>query len=212
MKTFNVCRPVARAARRETIKQQLIAAGRAKQAEREKKLSGKRARRAAKAAEKARLEQVVLAAKYSELKVLAIPALQDQLKAFKLQGTTALKFTITQKNRVAYCTQLQALLFEAHGADANDLEGDDSGCDGDGVMRQMRKREGGDRGGGGGRKRKGWNELNGYCWQEDETFDIERLLDMKVEQRVVGKVVLPCLPHSSCPPLPASAMLLSKPS
>jgi hypothetical protein len=109
---------------------------------------------------------------------------QDQLKAFKLQGKTELKFTCTQKNRVAYCTQLQALLFEAHGDKANDLTGDDSGCDGDGVVRRVRRREGG----GSGKKRKGWNELNGYWWKDDETFDIERILDKKIETRSIGKV------------------------
>ena len=98
-----------------------------------------------------------------------------------MKGTTQLKFTVTQKNRVGYCTQLQALLLEAHGTGANDLEGDDSGCDGDGVVRKVRKRDGC------GKKRKGWNELNGYWWQDTETFDIERLLDKKVEQRMVGK-------------------------
>jgi hypothetical protein len=55
-KTFNICRPAARKARRQTIKQQLIAAGRAKREAREAKLGGKRARKEAKAAERARIE------------------------------------------------------------------------------------------------------------------------------------------------------------
>eukprot|EP00966_Prymnesium_polylepis_P210326 4870603-Prymnesium_polylepis.1 len=88
--TFNVSRRAARKARKQTIKQQLIAAGRAKRAEREAKLSGKRARKAAKAAEKLRLEKVVLATTYSQLKAMAITELSDQLRAFKLQGTTQL--------------------------------------------------------------------------------------------------------------------------
>ena len=189
-KTFNVCRKAARKARKQTIKQQLIAAGRAKQAEREVKLTSKRARRAAKAAEAARLATVMLATNYSQLKAMTITELSDQLRAFKLKGTTALKFTVTQKNRIAYCTQLQALLLEAHGTAANDLEGDDSGCDGDGVVRKVRTRsKGSDCSNAASKKRKadGWNELAGYWWKNDETFDIERILDKKVERRSVGK-------------------------
>jgi hypothetical protein len=132
----------------------------------------------------------VLTTKYSQLKAMAIPQLQDQLKAFKLQGTTQLKFTATQKNRVSYCTQLQALLLEAHGSGANDLQGDDSGCDGDGVVRKVRTRESSS---GSSKKRKadGWSKIAGYWWQEHEEFDIEGLLDKKVEQVAVGRVRTP---------------------
>ena len=75
--------------------------------------------------EQARVEKVVLAQTYSELRKLAIPALQDQLKARKLKGETG--FTVTQKDREAYVLQLQALIFEAHGAQANDLDDGDAG-------------------------------------------------------------------------------------
>ena len=167
-----------------TIKQQLIAAGRAKRAEREAKLSGKRARKLAKAAEKARLEKVTLATTYSQLKVMAIPELQDQLRAFKLQGKSKLKFALSQKDRAAYCRQLQALLLEAHGTQANDLDGNDSGCGADGVVRKLRA----SKGGGGKKRAAGTCELNGYIWQADEEFDIERLIDKKIEYRSVGKV------------------------
>jgi hypothetical protein len=188
---FNCCRPAARKVRKQTMKQQLIAAGRAKREEREVKLSGKRAKRAARALEAARVGKVTLASRYSHLKAMAIAGLSDQLRAFRLQGTTQLKFTLTQANRAAYCTQLQALLLEAHGEGANDLEGDDSGCDGDGVVRKVRTREtggsGGRGGGGGGKKRKGWSCHNGYWWKDDEEFEMERLLDKKVELRSVGK-------------------------
>ena len=123
---------------------------------------------------------------YSQLKLLNISALHDQLKAHQLAGKTCLKFTCTQKNRVAYCTQLQALLLEAHGEQANDLTGDDSGCDGDGVVRKVRARA--PRGAGNGKPKKGWSELNGYWWKDGETFEIERLLEKKVETQTVGKV------------------------
>ncbi|EOD08659.1 hypothetical protein EMIHUDRAFT_217403 [Emiliania huxleyi CCMP1516] len=136
------CRKAAGRARRVTLKAQLVAAGRAKRAERDEKLGSKKARKAAKAAENARIAQLPL----------------DQLKAFKLAGKTG--FTVTQANRADYCTQLQNLLFAAHGVEANDLEDGDSGCDGDGV-------------------------LNGWQWEASEKFDIERILDSKVE--TVGK-------------------------
>ena len=61
----------------------------------------------------------------------------------------------------------------------------------DGVVRKVRAREGsGDSSGTAGRKRKadGWCEIAGYWWQAKETFDIEGLLDKKVEQVTVGKV------------------------
>jgi hypothetical protein len=196
---FNCCRPVARKVRKQTVKQQLIAAGRAKQEEREVKLSSKRARRAAKALETARVEKVTLVTRYSELKSMAIGGLSDQLRAFRLQGTTAITFTLTQANRAAYCTQLQVLLFEAHGEGANDLQGDDSGCDGDGVVRKVRAREGGS--GGGGKKCKGWSCLNGYWWKDNEEFDMERCLDKKVERRTVGKVTRPSFSNHSPPTL-----------
>ena len=197
---LNVSRQAARALLRTTLKVQRAEAGRAKQAERETKLGSKRARRAAKAAEKARVAQVVLVTKYSQLKAKAITDLQDQLKAFKQKGTTKLKFTTTQKNRVAYCTQLQALLLEAHGSEANDLTGDDSGCDGDGVVRKVRKREGtGATAGNKKRKADGWCELVGYWWQPaHETFLPERLLDKKVEVEKQGKVHHPSLPSRIC--------------
>ena len=188
---LNVSRQAARALLRTTLKAQRVEAGRAKQVEREKKLGSKRERRAAKAAEKERIGKVALATKYSQLKGMAIPELQDQLRAFKLKAATQIKFTVTQKGgRVGYCTQLQALLHEAHGSAANDLEGDDSGCDGDGVVRKVRKREGtGATAGNKKRKADGWCEIAGYWWQPAvETFLPERLLDKKVEIEKKGKV------------------------
>ena len=121
---------------------------------------------------------------------------QDQLKAFKAAGKSG--FTATQPNRQAYCTQLQKLLFDEHGTAANDLDDGDSGCDGDGVVRKVRKRredqDGEDAGEGsssGGRKRKAGPrmcEMNGYVWPATKTFNIEKILDKKVEKKAVGKV------------------------
>ena len=53
---LNVCRPAARAERKVTLKAMLIEQGRAKRKERDAKVSGKRAKRAAKAAELERLK------------------------------------------------------------------------------------------------------------------------------------------------------------
>jgi hypothetical protein len=188
--TFRAGWKAARAERRTTLKAQLIAAGRAKRTERDAKLSGKRARKEKKATERARIEKVVLVTTYSALKKLAIPELQDQLKAFKLSGKTG--FAVTQKDRTAYVTQLQALLFAEHGRNANDLKDGDSGCDGDGVVRKVRNRRvEREEEGAGSKKRKATRaicELNGYEWYADEKFEIERILDKKTEQYWVGKV------------------------
>ena len=143
-------------------------------------------------------------------------SLQDQLKAFKAAGKTG--FTTTQPNRAAYCTQLQNILFAEHGVAANDLDDGDSGCDGDGVVRKVRRRredddaeaQGG--GSGSGKKRKAAQlcELNGYFWKPSEQFDIERILDRKVERRSVGKVRSRCrAPHRRTSPSPLPTLATS---
>ena len=74
----------ARVVRRQTLKMQRIKEGRAKRAERDAKLSSKRAKREARAAEVARLQALPLATKYSELKaMLRTEDLIDQLKVYK---------------------------------------------------------------------------------------------------------------------------------
>lgn len=119
VKILNVSRVEARECRKMTLKQQRIEHGRAKQAQRDAELKSKRARREAKAAENCRLTSIELACKYSQLTKLAIPELQDQLKAWKLKGSKG--FTVTQKDREAYVLQLQALIFDEYGASSNDL-------------------------------------------------------------------------------------------
>ena len=48
-------------------------------------------------------------------------------------------FTVTQKGgRPAYITQLQKLIFDAEGADANDLADGDSGCGTERVVRKQK--------------------------------------------------------------------------
>ena len=83
-KLLRAARPEARLVRRQTLKMQRIKEGRAKRAERDAKLSSKRAKREARAAEVARLQALPLATKYSELKaMLRTEDLIDQLKVYK---------------------------------------------------------------------------------------------------------------------------------
>jgi hypothetical protein len=189
---LDAARKAASEARRTTLKALLIAAGRAKREAREAQLGGKRARREKKKAERARLEAVELKLRYSLLKPLQNPELQDQLKVWKLKGKTG--FATTQKDRVAYITMLQKLIFDAEGDAANDLDDGDSGC---GTERVVRKRRVAAEEVGGKRKGKprevrtmvaGGKE---YEWAADEKFTIERILDKKMVAWRVGKVMLP---------------------
>ena len=66
------------------LKQQRVASGRSKRADHETKLSSKRAKRAAQAAEELRISALTVATKYSELVKLSNAELSDQLKAHKL--------------------------------------------------------------------------------------------------------------------------------
>ena len=69
-------RAAAARARRVTLKQQLVAAGRAKRAKRDKELGGKRVRKAKRKAERERIAKVVLVQSYKELKKLSVTELQ----------------------------------------------------------------------------------------------------------------------------------------
>ena len=112
---LGVARAAERAARKKTLKQQRIEAGRAKQPGREVKLSSKRERRQKMKTENARLENMALATRYSrELKAMSVDELKDQLEGYKLQGKTG--FVVTQENRGAYVLQVQTLMCEALGA------------------------------------------------------------------------------------------------
>lgn len=147
---------------------------------RDAKLRTLREKRAAKAAEKARLEAVVLATRYSELVEMGNDALKDQLKKQKVLGKTG--FTATQANRTAYILQLQTLLLEAD-ADANDLAEGDSGITGRNIKRKASVRKqtgGGDKKAG--KKRKGVHEWMGFEWTDEEAdgFEVEA---------IVGKVI-----------------------
>ena len=182
---LGVARVAEREARKCTLKQQRVAAGRAKQAARDEKLSSKRERREKKKKEKVRIEKLELATRYSALKTMGNDELKDQLKAYKLQGKTG--FKLTHKDRAAYVIQVQTLMSEAIGTAANDLEDGDSGVDGRGVRKRKVARNEATAGGGekpGGKKRKAPPkkivEYNGFEWYEDEEFEIEKLIGKMV--------------------------------
>ena len=183
---LDVCRATARRARKATLKAQRVAAGRAKRAAREKQLGSKRAKRAAAAAERARIEVLTVATRFSELVTdaqgcqLSNVDLQDQLKYHKLVRK-ATGFTVTQKNRAAYVLQLQALLVEQHGAAANDLPEGESGIEGRGLKKRKVS------GGGGGKKGKKKAKLSNACgdsWDADEEFEVEAIVGTKVSAGV----------------------------
>ena len=131
-------RAAERAARRETLKQRRIAAGRVKEEGRSEKLSSKRARREAKRAEAARIEKLTLATTYTALKTMGTDELKDQLKGYKLKGKSG--FTVTQSNRAAYVLQVQSLMSEMLGEGCNDLADGVSGVEGRGVRRRGQRR------------------------------------------------------------------------
>ena len=88
-KLLDAARPAARKLRQKTLKAQRIEEGRRKRAERDALLTTKRAKREAKAKERARIEQLPLAQRYSELKSMRNDELSDQLKAYKARCALA---------------------------------------------------------------------------------------------------------------------------
>eukprot|EP00965_Chrysotila_dentata_P199752 6179568-Pleurochrysis_carterae.AAC.3 len=99
--------------------QKRTAAGLAQQETCKAKLDAKRAKRTAKCTERARIDALPLAKHYSDLKVMGVEDLRDQLKKHKLLGKNG--FALSLPNRTAYVLQLQTLLLETN-EDANDLE------------------------------------------------------------------------------------------
>ena len=177
--TFDACRAAARSARKETIKAQLIAAGRAKRAERDAKLSSKRARKEAKAAELERLKSLTKVVKWSALKSLSNADLTDQLKVHKLIHGKK-DFCVTG-NRTALVIRLQNLI----GKDGNDLSAGDAGTDPEGVVRKKRAVQAA----AGGKKTKGKTAAKatndeGDEWDEDEDEFDAIILEFKVSRGV----------------------------
>lgn len=149
-----------------------------KRDDREEKLAAVRAKRESKAAERRRLEELVLKKYYSELRLLGIEDLKDQLRAWKLKLGDKANFTVTHANRAGYVLQVQALMAAEYGKDANDLPPGDAGTDGRGVMRKRAETGGG--AGGRKRKRPGIIEYDGWEWDEGEEFELEAIVDKQV--------------------------------
>ena len=173
----------ARTARRDTLKMQLIAAGRAARAERDAQLSSKRAKRAAAAAELERLKGLDVATKFSQLTGMLNPDLADQLKYHKVIRLVK-GFTVTQPNREAYIQQLHCLLTDQFGkcgdrAIANDLKPGMTGTERVGVKRKAAPA------GRCGKKKKKKRLANdcGDDWDEDDEFEVI-LAGRKVSQGV----------------------------
>jgi hypothetical protein len=191
---MDAAREEAAKARKMTMKAMRIGEGRAKRAERDRQLGGKRARKEKKKAERARLETVKLATHYSQLTAMPIigeGSLQEQLKVQKLAGKTG--FTVTQKDRAAYVTQLQALIFAAEGAKANDLDDGDSGCGAERVVRKRRAASESTGAAKSGKKREEMETLDlgdgrVWTWPKSEVFEIERILDTRMVTCKVGSV------------------------
>ena len=196
---WKILRKQARAAMKETMYEKRVKAGLALREMRNKKLEGKRAKRKARAAEKLRLEAVVLATKWSDLKAMGNADMADQLKKFKMLGKTG--FTCTQANRVAHVLQLQTLLLEAD-PKANDLDAGDSGIEGRAVKRRAAAGKGSRK-----RKKAGITSYCGFEWDDSDEFDVEC---------IVGKVTTDGRTHygnqvSQPPPLePAASTVLTR--
>eukprot|EP00965_Chrysotila_dentata_P027007 896285-Pleurochrysis_carterae.AAC.1 len=97
--------------------------GAAGDAKGQRKLAAQRAKRAAKATERARIDALSLAEHYSDLKLVGVRDLRNQLNKHKLLGKTG--FALSLPNRTAYVLQLQTLLLEAN-EETNNFEDGDS--------------------------------------------------------------------------------------
>lgn len=186
---WRVFRKEARRARRETMRSKWLKVGLAERATRDEKLSAKRAKRTAKAAERARVEALPLVTRFSGLKELDNAALSDQLRKRKLLGAKGI--VVTHPNRTAFVLALQALLLDADSG-ANDLPDDDSGVDGRNVKRKAKAPRG--TGKKAGKAKKGLTEYMGYSWTEEEAehFKVEAIVgkveaDGKTEYANQGK-------------------------
>ena len=107
-------------------------------------------------------------------------------------------------------TQLQALIFAAEGAAANDLRDGDSGCGADRVVRRRREpAEGGSSSSTDGKKRQKTVEMETldlggdhvWTWPKTQVFKIERILDKRMLPCKVGtvRVRLAALTFCPCP-------------
>ena len=169
---WKALRRLARKGMAVTMKAKRLEVGLHERESRQAKLKEKRAKRAARDAERVRVQAVPLATRYSELKGLGNDDLKDQLKKHKLLGKTG--FTVSLPNRTALVLQLQALLNEADPLGANDLEDGDSGIEGRAVRRKAAAPAGG-RGRGRG-KRKKVQTYMGYEWDHCADYNLDAIV------------------------------------
>ena len=101
----------------KSMKDDRIEAGLLIRDEREKKLRDLREKRSAKLAKKKDLLSVKLFTRFSQIKNLSIEAIKEQLRAHKVQGKKG--FIISHPTRVQLMLQLQALMLDSEGAEAN---------------------------------------------------------------------------------------------
>jgi hypothetical protein len=103
------------------VKARLVEGGRAKQEWRDEKLASKREQPAKKAAEKARIEKLVLATRYSELKDMSVDNESKTSSRAALQRAGKKGFKLTHEKRADYVLQVQSLMSGALGEGSNDL-------------------------------------------------------------------------------------------
>ena len=147
---------------------------------RQVKLAKKREGRAKKASQLERLKAVEVTSTYSALTKMGNEALKDQLRIFKLlEKKTGFSVTGT---RIELVMRLQNILFEKHGAKANDLADGDSGVAGRGV--RQRKAAGGATGAAKSKKRKKSTLCTMGAWEWDSSEEFE--IDMFIGKMVVA--------------------------
>ena len=122
----------------KSMKDDRIEAGLLIRDEREKKLRDLREKRSAKLAKKKDLLSLKLFTRFSQIKNLSIEAIKEQLRAHKVQGKKG--FIISHPTRVQLMLQLQALMLDSEGAEANDLLPGDSGITGRGARSKQADR------------------------------------------------------------------------
>eukprot|EP00965_Chrysotila_dentata_P035392 1177451-Pleurochrysis_carterae.AAC.1 len=97
---WKLLRKRARHGLKVTMLEKRTATGLAQQETRNAKLDEKRAKRAARASEPARFDALPLAEHYSDLKLIGVEDLRDQLKQHKLLGKSGIALSLP--NRTAY--------------------------------------------------------------------------------------------------------------
>ena len=196
---------VRRAAREKmtsSMKENRIEAGLLIRDEREKKLRELREKRSAKLAKKKDLLSVKLFTRFSQIKNLSSEDIKEQLRAHKVQGKKG--FIISHPKRVQLILQLQALMLDSEGAEANDLLPGDSGITGRGARRKQA-----DRGHASKKQKRGQVcEYGGYEWRATEQFDLTAIVGYVIadgKTSYANQVRLPAIPR----PFPLSHALTS---